>query len=99
MVKAWRLLDIIPKVMRQPFCERALPGTTLRRARETAVDVKRLSSDEGGIVAGQKRHRADQVGNLFAAFDRLHIGHYIEQRLLGHSSRNLLVLQGAWRAG
>src|ERR1017187_10335303 len=61
----------------------------LCRAGEATVDVERLPGDEPGIVAGEKRYRSDQIGNLLVAFDRLHIGHEIEKRGGGHSAGNL----------
>ena len=42
-------------------------------AHASAVDIQRLSGDEGGIVAGQERHRADQIVRHFHALDRLHL--------------------------
>ena len=51
------------------------------RARDTKltahpppIHVQRLPGDEGGIVAGQERHRADQVLRHLDPLDRLGLG-------------------------
>ena len=87
------MLDSPPlgRLSQQRRCE------TSRRARQPAVDVKRLPGDEGGVLAGEKRHRADQIGDLLAALDRLHVGHHLEQRPVGHFAGHLFARQRAGR--
>src|SRR5665811_2251215 len=54
----------------------SLRPTQLSRLRPhpSAVHVQRLPGDKGGVVAGEERHRADQVFRQLGALDRLHLG-------------------------
>jgi len=41
----------------------------------TAIDNKSLSGHEGGIVAGKKGDRADQIARHLGSLNGLHRGH------------------------
>src|SRR5688572_20091632 len=49
----------------------------------STIDGERLPGDERGVVAGQERHRADQILWHLHPLDGLHLGHALE--LLVHA--------------